>query len=141
MNENSVFIEILRQNWNHMRHQETLRMWIGNVFIAIVVGALAYLGKAGLKEPGYIPFVFITISMLCLLMTLKTNKVFVETKNSIIQIFKDGKINLGSDWRKYVGMLESSGIWKILRIRCLYVALYTITIIGSVVWIILAKQE
>ncbi len=137
MNEDK-FISILRENWLHLRHQETLRMWSANVFIAIVVGALAYLGKAGLKEPGHIPIVFIVISTLCLLVTLKTNKVFVETKNSIINIFQDGKLSLGSqtDWRKYVGMLESTGVWKILRIRYLYVALYVITIVASGIWLI-----
>jgi len=100
MNTEDMFINILRENWLHMRHQETLRMWSANVFVAVVVGVLAYVSKEGLKElPLFVPLALLIVSVLSLLITLKTNKVFVETKNSIISIFSDGKINLGSDWR------------------------------------------
>ena len=145
MNENSVFIEILRQNWNHMRQQETLRMWIGNVFMAVVVATSAYLGQAvsnGEQNfttvPIFIPIVILLFSVLCLGVTIKANHVFVETKNSTINIFNDKKINLGSevDWHKYVGMLESrSRLGKILKIRIIYVLMYIAVIIASLAWI------
>ncbi len=131
------FVDILRENWLHMRHQETQRMWIANIFVAIVVGTSAYLAESGLEKlPWFIPLIFFIISLFCLLVTLKLNKVFVETKKSTKSIFKDGKIYLGEqgDWRKYVGMLESTKwIWKVLRVRYLYVALYSIAILASLI--------
>jgi len=140
MNHQNAFIEVLRQNWSHLRQQETLRMWIGNVFIAIVVATAAYLGKAvseGQQIPVFVPIVILMVSLICLGVTLKANKVFVETKKSIINIFQDKKIDLGvDDWRKYVGMLESrSRFYKILRIRYLYVFLYGIVIATSIAWL------
>ena len=135
MNTEDIFINILKENWLHMRHQETQRMWIANIFVAIVVGTSAYLAKLELEKlPWFIPLIFFTISLFCLLVTLKLNKVFVETKNSTKNIFKDGKIYLGEqrNWKEYVGMLESKErIWKILRVRYLYVALYVIAIAAS----------
>ena len=134
MNEDSVFIEILRQNWNHMRQQETLRMWIANVFVALVVGVSAYLGKVGLKELSwFVPFSFLMISVLCLLITLKVNHIFGVTKDAISAIFDDEKIPLGKDWEKYVGGLNAKGKWKRLKVRCLYVILYLIAIPVSLI--------
>jgi len=37
-------------------------------------------------------------------------------------------------------MLESTGIWRILRVRNLYVALYAITIIGSLTWLFMLSK-
>jgi hypothetical protein len=138
MDEEEKFMNILRENWLQLRHQETQRTWTANIFIAIVVGASAYIGTTGLDEiPTFIPLIFLTISVICLLVTLKVNKVFVETKKSIQNIFKDEKIPLGEEqaWKKYVAMLESTGIWKVLRVRYLYVALYAAAIIGSSIWL------
>ena len=139
MRSEEKFMNILKENWLQLRHQETQRTWTANIFIAIVVGASTYLSKMGLNNiPLFIPLVFLAISVICLLVTLKVNKVFVETKNSILNIFKDGKISLGEaqDWRKYVAMLEStSRIWKILRVRYLYVALYAVAIAASL-WLL-----
>ena len=148
MNNQDVFIEILMENWRHLRHQETVRMWIGNVFIAIVVAMSAYLGKTLLditQVPIFVPIVILVVSILCLLVTLKTNKVFKETQNSIINIFEDKRITFENqeDWRKYVGMLQSTNVvWdKILRVRCLYVALYVIAIIASLIWFVFLLIE
>ena len=141
MESEEKFINILREDLLHLRHQETQRMWSANVFVAIIVGASAYLGKEGLTGlPLAIPVVFLIISLLCLLITLKVNYVFTKTKDAIIKIFDDGKISLGEqqDWRKYVLLLESTGIWKMkfLRVRCLYIALYAIAIVASLSLII-----
>ncbi len=145
MKENGVFIEILRQNWNHMRQQETLRMWIGNVFMAIIIATSAYLGQVVSSRqqdlttiPIFVPIVILVFSFLCLGVTLKANHVFVETKESTKNIFKDKKIDLGNevDWHRYVGMLEStSKRGKILKIRQIYVFMYIITIIASSAWL------
>ena len=140
MDNEQTFIEILRQNWLHMRHQETLRMWIGNVFIAIVVGVLAFLGTKEVEEvPWFLPAALLIISVLSLLMTLKVNEVFSEAQKSIKNIFIDEKIPLGKDWEKYVGGLKSKGKWKYLKVRCLYVALYSVAIAASLsllVWVL-----
>jgi hypothetical protein len=138
MRSEEKFMNILKENWLQLRHQETQRTWTANIFIAIVVGASTYLSKTELNNiPLFIPLVFLTISVICLLVTLKVNKVFVETKKSIQNIFKDKKINLGKgqDWKKYVAMLESTGVWKVLRVRCLYVALYAVAIAASL-WLL-----
>ena len=140
MRTEEVFVAILKENLLFMKHQETQRMWIANIFVAIVVGTAAYLTKLDLdKLPWFIPLIFFVISLFCLLVTLKLNKVFVETKNSTENIFKDGKIYLGEqrNWKEYVGMLESKErIWKILRVRYLYVALYIISISAATFLII-----
>ena len=138
METEEVFINILRENLLHLRHQETQRMWSANVFVAIFVGASAYLGKEGLAELSLaIPVIFFIISLLCLLITLKVNYVFTKTKDAIIKIFDDGKISLGKqqDWEKYVLLLKSTGGWECLRVRCLYVALYVLAIMASLILI------
>ena len=137
MEKEEMYFNILKENWLHMRHQETQRMWIANIFVAIVVGTSAYLTTSGnykLEDiPIFIPVIFLVISTICFLITLKLNKVFVETKNSTKRIFNKKKISLGKgvNWRNYTGMLESEGIWRALRVRYLYVFLYGISIATS----------
>ncbi len=138
MESEEKFINILRENLLHLRHQETQRMWSANVFVAIFVGASAYLGKEGLTGlPLAIPVVFLIISLLCLLITLKVNYVFAKTKDAIIKIFDDGKISLGEqqDWEKYLLLLKSTGGWECLRVRFLYIALYALAIMASLILI------
>jgi hypothetical protein len=134
MNTENMYITILNENWRHMRHQETQRMWIANVFVALVVGVSAYLGKRGLEElPWFVPLAFLIISVFCLLITLKVNHIFEVTKEAISAIFEDEKIPFGKDWKKYVGGLESKGKWKCLKVRYLYVILYSIVIVASLI--------
>ena len=134
MDKEEFYLNILKENWIHMRHQETQRMWIANIFVALVVGTSAYLTKSnGTTDSLFIPIVFLIISILCLLITLKLNKVFIETKQATINIFVDKKIFLGDgvNWNSYMGSLQSKGIWKVLRVRYLYVTLYIIGIVAS----------
>ena len=134
MNTEDIYINILNENWRHMRHQETLRMWTANVFVALVIGISTYFSRVGLKELSwFVPLAFFMISVLCLLITLKVNHIFGVTKDAIIAIFDDEKIPLGKDWEKYVGGLKSKGKWKCLKVRCLYVILYSITIPASLI--------
>ena len=136
METEEVFINILRENLLHLRHQETQRMWSANVFVAIFVGASAYLGTEGVTGLSLaIPVVLLIISLLCLLITLKVNYVFTKTKDATIKIFDDGKISLGEqqDWEKYVLLLKSTDGWGCLRVRCLYVALYVLAIVASLI--------
>lgn len=134
MNTEDIFINILKENWLHMRHQETQRMWIANVFVALVVGVSAYLGKVGLEELSWFaPLAFLIISVLCLLITLKVNHIFGITKDAINAIFDDKKIPLGKGWGKYVGGLKSKGKWECLKVRDLYVILYSIAIVVSLI--------
>jgi cobalamin biosynthesis protein CobD/CbiB len=134
----NAFLEIFKQNWNHMRQQETIRMWVGNVFIALMVAMSAFLvSRDNLEVPVFVPIVVLVFSIFCLLVTLKTNHVFDETQKSTKNLLNDGKIVSDlKDWRKYVGMLESKGIWKLIKIRYLYVALYTAVVGISVAWLI-----
>jgi len=143
MNTENMYINILKENWRHMRHQETQRMWIANVFVALVVGVSAYLGKVELKELSwFVPLAFLMISVLCLLITLKVNHIFGVTKDAISAIFDDEKIPLGKDWEKYAGGLRSKGKWKYLKVRCLYIILYSIAIPASLILLVftLANQ-
>ncbi|MFC1896976.1 hypothetical protein ACFLX8_00180 [Chloroflexota bacterium] len=134
MNTANIFTNILNENWRHMRHQETQRMWIANVFVALVVGVSAYLGKEGVEELSwFMPLAFLIISALCFLITLKVNHIFGITKDAVSAIFNDEKIPLGKDWENYVGGLKSKGKWKYLKVRFLYVILYLIAIVTSAI--------
>ncbi|MFH1383166.1 MAG: hypothetical protein ABIH70_09810 [Chloroflexota bacterium] len=138
MNTQNIYINILSENWRHMRHQETQRMWIANVFVALVVGVSAYLGKVELEELSwFVPLAFLIISVLCLLITLKLNHIFGVTKDAISDIFEDKKILLEDNWGKYVGGLKSKGKWEHLKVRCLYVILYSIAIVISLILLVL----
>jgi predicted Co/Zn/Cd cation transporter (cation efflux family) len=110
-----------------MRHQETQRMWIANVFVAIVVGFFAYLGKNGIASiHWYIYLAPIVVSILCLLITLKLNHVFTKTQDTTKKMLKDTRVSSGQDWRKYVVTLESKGCWHTLQVRWLYITLYAL---------------
>ncbi|GAJ18877.1 unnamed protein product, partial [marine sediment metagenome] len=130
MDEDEVFFNILKENLLFMRHQETQRMWIANVFVAIVAGSLAYIGKEGLVSlPWYVYCALTIISLLCLLITLKLNHVFTKTKDATEEILKAGKIpHLRQDWKKYMAILHSKGKWNkpFLSVRWLYFALYAL---------------
>jgi uncharacterized MAPEG superfamily protein len=140
MDIEQVYLEISRENWLHMRHQETQRMWIANVFVALVVGVSAYLGKVSLEDitlkniTWLVPLAFFIISVLCLLITLKLNHIFEITKDAVIAIFDEKKIPIGENWEKYVGGLKSKGNWKYLKVRHLYLILYSISIAASLIF-------
>jgi len=139
MTNGNPFIDILKENLLFMRHQETQRMWIANVFVAIVVGFLAYVGKNGLANISWYIYLALTVvSLLCLLITFKLNHVFVKTKDATKEIFDSGKVSLGLDWKKYTVTLESEGIWgkPFLSVRWLYIALYALfTLYFLALWI------
>jgi len=141
MRTQEVFLTILKENLLYMKHQETQRMWVANIFVAIVVGTAAYLSQSAKSLDDislFIPVIFLIISLLCLLITLKVNYVFIKTKEASENIFDDGEISLGEqqDWRKYVLLLKSTGIWGVLRVSYLYVLLYTISISAAIFLII-----
>ena len=137
MENSEVFVDILKENWLHARHIETERMWFANIFAAIIVGATAYLSKAGLEVPPLI--VLVVFSLFCLLVTIKLNAAFGTHMQAIESIFKDGKIVIGDkdEWRKYMGMPSREGwIWKILSVGKLTLFFYSLAIIVLVVMII-----
>lgn len=152
METGKIFLKILEENLAFQRHQETQRMWMANIFIAIIVGTLVYSIKTCTNMeieqspctdieqiPWFIPLAFLIISTICFLVTMKLNKVFAKTQESIENIFKDGKIpgvKGAQGRRKYMaGTKSEKWIWKILRVRYLYLALYILAIIGSSVWL------
>lgn len=133
MDREEVFLSILKENLLFMRHQETQRMWIANVFVAIVVGFLAFVGKDLANLPWYLCLALSMLSVLCLLITLKLNYVFVRTRDATRQILdSEGIPSLGKDWDKYMATLYSKGRWDfpLLKVRCLYIILYSVATIG-----------
>ena len=137
MENQAMFIDILKENWLHARHVESERMWFSNIFAAITVGTVAYLSKVGLQVPPLL--VLLIFSLFCFLVTIKLNASFANHMKAIESIFEDGKIALGdqNEWRKYMGMLLKEGIiWKILRVGILTVYLYLLAIIVLVSTII-----
>jgi hypothetical protein len=137
MKTDEVFMNLLKEDMLNLRHQETQRMWIANIFVAIVVGTVVYLTQSFKEKdiPWFIPLIIFVISAICLLITLKLNKVFEETQNSIKNIFNEKKLPLGNDnqWQKYFVPMESTGIWKCLTVRCLYVILYLVVMVASLI--------
>ncbi len=145
METDEVFMNLLRGNWANSRHQESQRMWFANIFSVIFLGVLTYVTKEGLgKLPLLLPLGLFAISIICLLVTLKVNRVFDDYKNSIKNILDDKKIPLGlcekQSWGKYVGMFKSDEFrrWRKLRVRYLCIALYSTGIAASIALIVLA---
>jgi hypothetical protein len=135
------FVAILHENWINARHQESQRMWFANVFSAIFVGTLAYVSTIKLDELHWLrPSGLLVVSIVCLLVTMKLNRIFDDYKKSIKSILDSGKVNLGlredEDWNDYVGMFRSDSlkIWRILRVRCLCIFLYLVGIGFSIYW-------
>ena len=140
MRTEEVFLTVLRENLLFMKHQETQRMWVANIFVAIVAGTLAYLAKLELNEiPWFIPLFFLIISLFCFFVTLKLNKVFDETKKATLKIFDDKKISLGKEtkWKEYVLTLKVEGRWwKHLKARTLYAGLFALATLASLFFFI-----
>ena len=160
--QSEIFLRILRENMLYLRHQETQRMWTANIFIAIVVGTLVYSIHVGIEQiPWFIPLAFLIVSTLCFLITMKLSQVFSKTQKSIVHIFEDGKIPLccapdkncptvkekggtaeEKGWRRYMaGIKSEKGIWPILRIRYLYLALYILAMIGASAWLFILNKS
>ncbi len=139
MADETVYIEIVKENWLHARHVESERMWFTNIFAAITVGTVAYLSKVGLQVPPLL--VLLIFSLFCFLVTIKLNASFAGHMKAIESIFEDGKIALGNqnEWRKYMGMpLREGIIWKILRVSILSISFYVLAIIilaSTITWI------
>ena len=145
MNNDELYLSIFKENLLHLRHQETQRMWIANIFMATVAGVVAYLTKSedSISITWYVPCAFLIISTICLLVTLKLNDVFNAAKKSAIKIFDDKKVSLDvADWLQYVGMLKStSQFGRIFKVRHLYVALYLIAITVSLIWLCIVLKD
>ncbi|MBA7663370.1 hypothetical protein ES703_71410 [subsurface metagenome] len=137
MDKEKLFVEILKENWQHARHIETERMWFVNIFAAIIVGTIAYLSEVGLEVLPLI--ILIVFALFCLLVTIKLNIAFATHMKAIESIFKDKKLLLGDkkEWRTYMGMPSRKGkIWKILSVAKLTVFFYSLAIIVLGVMII-----
>jgi hypothetical protein len=162
MDNKELFVEILKENWQHARHIETERMWFANIFAAVIVGAIAYLSKVGLEM--YPLWVLIGFAVFCLLVTIKLNAAFATHMKAIESIFSDKKIILGDkeEWRIYMGMPSRGdkkegtegqpskegekeipsrkGLkWKILSVAKLTVFFYSLAIAALLTTIILME--
>ncbi len=145
MDKNEMLLNILKEHMLYQRHQETQRMWTANIFIAVVVGTLVYSINTGFENiPWFIPLAFLIISTICLLITSKLNTVFSRTQNTMENTFKDishFKKSKDKDWNNYMwGRKSPGGLWSALRIRYLYLALYTLAIIGSLAWLFVLNK-
>jgi hypothetical protein len=162
MDKEELFLEILKENWQHARHIETERMWFANIFAAAIVGAIAYLSKVGLEV--YPLWVLIGFAVFCLLVTIKLNAAFATHMKAIESIFSDNKIILGDkeEWRIYMGMPSKEGKkegkkglpskegekeipsrkglkWKILSVAKLTILFYSLAITALLITIILIE--
>ncbi len=43
-----VLIEVLKENWEHIRHLENERLWFTNIYAAIVAGVFGFTSQAGI---------------------------------------------------------------------------------------------
>ena len=143
MADESTYIEIMRENWQHARHIESERMWFANLYAVILVALIAYIGENWEKGIALAPlFALLGISLVWLLVTLKLNASFANHIKSIQNIFDDRKIDMGTpeQWRKYMGMPLSyhQGLFnRAVRVQFLLVAFYClsiVTLLGTIVY-------
>jgi len=141
---NEFFMNLLKENWANARHQESQRMWFANIFSAIFVGILAYVAQQGLSGIHWLlPSGLLAISVIGLLVTMKVNRVFDDYKQAIKKIFEDKRELLGFNANEkrddYIGMFKADETcrWRIIRVRYLYIALYSIGIAASLylIWL------
>lgn len=126
-NEDKIFIAILEQNWTHLRHVESQRMWFTNIFALVVAGVLSFLGTRSTPSlsSNFAVIAFLWFfSVLGLLQTLKTNKEIDVLLNEIHVMCELKGLKRHVDFPEL-----RSGIYGRIRIRYIYVAFYSLMIL------------
>jgi len=123
----------LAESWTHARHQEHQREFFVRLYVVLVVAALAYL-EGNLAGNRCLLFVLAMLGVFGILFTLKTTWAFdnqIKAGRKIAeQLHLDGLVA----WP--IGVDPDNGtsrIVKIVRVRYLYLALYSAIVIPCLV--------
>lgn len=125
--KNERLLEALRQNWLHVRHLETERWWFTNIYAVIVAGTLALPVQRDIKGFSHLISFLLVLSILGLLVVLKTSQEFTNHMKKIQEIIKD--LNLDNYLALPIAYKEDKSAWKIIRVRYAFTGFYFATML------------
>ncbi len=120
--ESGVFTAVFEQNWLHIRQKENERIWITNIYVLIVAGALSFLKFSNHINLYVVPFLLI-LSILNFFFIVKLNAVIKDYVSRIEKIIE--KLEM----EEYAGLRVRGGIWGWISMDNLFIGFYIIMII------------
>ena len=121
-------LEALNQNWLHVRHVETERLRFTSVHAMVVIGALTFLGTVRNSSAVLPSFsVYILHSWIDSNLTLKIDDHFDNHFTGIRRIIE--RLNLDEHMSYPTSYRKGLSLWKIIRVRHVFVGFYTVMIL------------
>jgi hypothetical protein len=122
--DSKVLMEILTQNWLHIRHIENQRLQFTSIYTLLVAGILAFLGNFGFSGQAYLVGFLVIFSIFGLIVTLKVNLEFDNHLARIKKVIKDLHLE------DYMATpTRYKGIGKIIRVRNVFILFYLILLL------------
>ena len=124
-------LQVFEQNWGHIRHWESLRIWCLNIYFIVVIGlvnALVTAKFAQYFQELVIGGLFITIVSLLIVLKIEGTIEDYSKRNRTVT----DHLNL----TRYAGGRVTSGIWKVIRMRYSFPAFYSLMVIGFIVLLV-----
>jgi len=121
--ENGVLTAVFEQNWLHIRQKENERIWITNIYVLIVAGALSFLTFCNHINL-YVVLFLLILSILDLFFIVKLNAVIKDYVFRIEKIIE--KLEMG----EYAGLRVRGGIWSWITMDNLFIGFYILMIIA-----------
>jgi hypothetical protein len=108
-------LKILEQNWAHIRHMESLRMWSLNIYFLVVVGIVN--AMVNLKYPRW----SLGLIVGALLITLANLMIILKVEGVVEDyVNRNKKITDLLEISDYAGCRFSSGIYKIIIMKYIF---------------------
>lgn len=126
---NANLRELLIQHWQHYRHIETERYWFMSVYAAVVGVLLGIIFKTDLTTDKIYD---IWLLVFLIVLTIIGSLINVRWMQTLIVLSKNiGEIATMLDIEEEIQFEAlSTGIWKVLRTRYLFLSFYVIVLLG-----------
>jgi hypothetical protein len=118
---------LLKQNWDQVKHLRSIMMWFTELYIGVIVGAVALLGSAEFKNQSFLLIFFLIVAVLGLLITRRMDIRIKGRSNIMKDVMQE--LNL----RDYI--LPSKGIftWRLCLILFYFVM--------CIIWVLFAVLQ
>jgi len=124
-------LKIMEQNWAHIRHEESLRMWSLYIYFLVLIGlANAAVNWRCTQYLSELLYVGLLITLVNLLIIVKHEGVIEDYSN------RNKKITDHLELSDYAGGRVKSGIYKIIRMKYIFPTFLVIMSLGFIVAIV-----
>ncbi|GEM_PF-3813311 len=104
--EEDLLRTLLTQNWDQVKHLRSMIMWFTELYVGVIVGAVALLDSADFKNQSFLLTFFLIVAVLGLLITMRMDSRIKE------RVGMGKKVMLKLDLGEYMLNPKGTFTWR-----------------------------